>query len=112
MRNGKYELVVAPEGYPGMKYRGRYAYEHRVVYWQEHGQLPEVVHHANGDCRDNTPDNLVGMSAKEHDAIASGETMVALTCDGCGCEFHRELRNAPWNKGYRRAYCSRSCMHP
>lgn len=34
VKNGPYELVIAPEEYPGKKYRGRYAYEHRVNYWR------------------------------------------------------------------------------
>jgi len=69
MKNGPYELVVAPEDFPGKKYRGRYCYEHTLVYWKEHGVLPasdETIHHKNGDRRDNDPANLELSSRAEH----------------------------------------------
>ena len=61
MKNGPYELVVAPDGYPGKRYRGRYVYEHVLVWWANTGELPspgKVVHHKNGKQRDNRFRNL------------------------------------------------------
>jgi len=69
MRNGPYELVVAPPDYPGMHYRGRYCYEHHLVYWRAHGVVPEpgqVIHHIDGDKRHNVATNLELMEAGEH----------------------------------------------
>ena len=109
MKNGKYTLVTPPEDYPGKRYRGKYAYEHRVIFWQKNGYLPEIVHHDNDSKRDNAPDNLIGLTKPEHDAISEGETMVTLICGGCGQSFQRELRNAPWQKGAKMALCTRSC---
>ena len=33
MINGDYILVVAPDDYPGVRYREKYCYEHYLVYW-------------------------------------------------------------------------------
>jgi len=69
MRNGPYELIIAPKEYPGKLYRGRYAYEHHYVYWRETGQVVkegEVVHHKNDDTRDNRFENLELHTQIEH----------------------------------------------
>jgi hypothetical protein len=61
MRNGPYELVPAPEGYRGRKYRGKYVYEHRLMAEVKTGyylRADEVVHHKNGRKRDNRLSNL------------------------------------------------------
>lgn len=69
MRNGPYELVVAPDEYPGMKYRGRYCYEHHLVWWLKTGKTisaDEVIHHVNGQKRDNRFCNLEKMTRSDH----------------------------------------------
>lgn len=68
MKNGEYELVVAPKGYPGKRYRGRYAYEHHVEAWRKTGKNPtgKVVHHKNGSKRDNSHRNIEMTTEKEH----------------------------------------------
>lgn len=61
MRNGPYEMVVAPAGYPGKKYRGRYVYEHQLVWWKKTGKLVPlgfVLHHKNEHKRHNVFSNL------------------------------------------------------
>ncbi len=61
MRNGAYELVIAPAEYPGKKYRGRYVYEHQLVWWQNtETVVPEgyLIHHVNEEKRDNRFSNL------------------------------------------------------
>jgi HNH endonuclease len=89
MKNGPYELIVAPAEYPGKKYRGRYAYQHRVVYWQTHGELPPIVHHDNEEKRDNSPSNLAGKTREAHTAEHNAERTpkVVVTCGWCGCSF-------------------------
>lgn len=72
MRNGPYILVVAPEDYPGKKYRGRYVYKHILVFWKNTGRLPlpdHVIHHKNDDKHDNKFDNL----EEKHKGVHSGD---------------------------------------
>lgn len=112
MRNGKYELVIAPEGYPGKRYRGRYAYEHHVVFWKTHGRMPEpgmVVHHKNDQKRQNDPGNLEEMTRAGHSSHHSSQRPTAWTtliCAWCAEVFQRRNRHhKPWQE---RNYCCRS----
>jgi hypothetical protein len=98
MKNGPYELIVAPPEYPGKKYRGRYAYEHIVVFWQNMGRLPasgHVVHHRNGDRRDNRWENLEEKHGGQHSAEHNVERTVerhnitGYTHQKCRCEVCR-----------------------
>jgi len=69
MKNGKYILVICPDGYPGKRYRNRYAYEHIVEFWKKEGRIPyadHVVHHINEDYHDNSWQNLQEMLKSEH----------------------------------------------
>ena len=69
MKNGPYILIIAPENYPGKKYRARYAYEHHVVFWENTGQLCKeghVIHHKNEDKHDNRWGNLEEISKADH----------------------------------------------
>jgi hypothetical protein len=43
VRNGKYTLVVAPAEYPGMRYRGRYVYEHHLLCSNCHRELHDEI---------------------------------------------------------------------
>jgi len=118
MRNGPYELVVAPADYPGKRYRGRYVYEHHLVWWQHTGEVvPEghVVHHKNEHKRDNRFDNFELQAKPLHDA-AHGRlrrgptrhgTMNAYSnhrcrCDLCRTANTRRLNEWRWRTGRRR----------
>jgi len=116
MRNGNYEMMIAPAEYPGTRYRGRYCYEHHLVWWRYAGELAvadeKVIHHINGDMRDNRLENLQMVTVSEHSIIHStGKTYMPLVCAGCGVEFERECRNVNWKigNGQRNFFCSRSC---
>ncbi len=108
LRNGPYLLVRPPTGYPGKWYRGKYAYQHHVVYWRYRGRVPttlEVVHHKNGDKHDNRIANLEILSKSDHArGHARPTTMVDHICAGCGVAFQRR-KGA---RQYDRTFCCRS----
>lgn len=69
MKNGPYEMVIALKEYPGRKYRGRYVYEHHLVWWKHTGEiLPDgmLIHHKNENKRDNRFKNLELKSFSDH----------------------------------------------
>jgi hypothetical protein len=116
MKNGPYELVVAPDDYPGKRYRGRYCYEHYLVWWQTHGSLPgpgECIHHKNDNKRDNRPDNLGLKTKSKHTSDhsrARGRLMARFRCPHCGKEFMREKRLSHLTTSRKLLdFCSRRC---
>lgn len=117
MKNGPYELVIAPKEYPGKKYRNRYVYEHQLVWWQNTGELvPEdsLIHHKNHDKRDNRFENFELKSRKEHSAEHSRERRgadVYLHCDWCTEAFSIRSKNHKYKLSIRQETfcCSVSC---
>ncbi len=117
MRNGEYELVVAPEDYPGKKYRGRYCYEHHLVWWQNTGSLPgpdEVIYHRNDNKRDNRFKNLEkksnGKHSREHN-LQRGRKIAVIRCPACGETFERPARQTHLRmKATSITFCSRACI--
>lgn len=119
MKNGPYTLVIAPFSYPGKKYRGRYAYEHHVVWWEKYKEVPPdgfEIHHKNENHRDNRIENLIlltGSDHKKHHAqIRSLNSLVNFICFGCakkktlpGYIFRR--RNKKNKNGL---FCSGPCL--
>ena len=98
MKNGPYELIIAPEDYPGKKYRQRYAYEHHVVYWQHTGhvlQEGENIHHKNENKRDNRFINLELIKHIDHIEKHLSQRMITyakLECPICKKIFIKEKR--------------------
>ena len=116
MRNGPYELIVAPKEYPWKLYRGKYIYEHHYVYWKNMGcllEVGEVIHHKNGNRRDNRFVNLELLDGIEHSrqhTSKRGVAVVFLICPICFSLFMRERRQTHIIKQKcLYAYCSRSC---
>lgn len=115
MKNGPYILLKAPDKYPGKKYRGKYAYEHQIIFWLNTGIIPPKgyhVHHKNEIKTDNRFDNLEIISRSTHTYTHKkiGTDTVALTCNHCNKPFIREKRNYTYRKdnGQTRFYCCRS----
>jgi len=117
MKNGPYEMVVAPENYPGKKYRERYCYEHHLIWWLNHDYVPqkgEVIHHLNGNKRDNRLGNLELVNAADHNrqhTLERGRLFVELKCPRCNKVFQRRkscthLQNT---RGFPATFCSRAC---
>lgn len=118
MKNGPYTLVLAPEGYSGKKYRGLYAYEHHVVYWQANGEFPAgmQIHHIDGDHTNNIISNLRLVTKPEHHKL-HGELLrakhrIVFNCPVCdktctlkGNVYRTRMRASKSG----RLYCSRSC---
>jgi hypothetical protein len=118
MKNGKYTLIIAPDNYPGKKYRDRYAYEHTVKYWKANGSVPGPgmeIHHINGDHRDNRIKNLKLVTSMEHRKIHAEVNRVhphKYDCDNCGKEHQMAARNYryKWKAGQRFFFCSTKCQ--
>lgn len=120
MKNGPYELVIAPENYPGKKYRDRYVYEHHLIWWQNTATLvPDgmVIHHKNEQKRDNRFENLELMAkadhVKEHKSSPFNERgelkLQEAVCAWCGISFlvkGHSLRHR--KKANNNIFCSRS----
>ena len=116
MKNGDYNIVIAPPEYPGKKYRGRYCYEHRLVFWQTHGRLPdpgEVVHHKDEDKRNNVPKNLEDKPGPDHTRHHhKSAATVIVRCHYCGKEkviLKRKLGGKKW-AGLKYIYCDNKCQ--
>ena len=117
MRNGPYELVLAPKEYPGKLYRGKYAYEHHLVWWKNTGNLvldPMLIHHKNHHKRDNRYENLElqerGPHSARHNKERTGPIQyVELICAWCQRPFLIEKRNECSRKKAGNNHCSRSC---
>jgi hypothetical protein len=115
MKNGPYELVRAPDDYPGKRYRGRYCYEHILVWWRSTGKLPEsneVVHHKNGKQRDNRFTNLELKTRGDHTREHCEPAAVKKICCGfCGREFKVLARvvRAKKTRGQRKFFCTHAC---
>lgn len=119
MINGDYILVVAPPDYPGVKYRGRYCYEHRLVWWKEHNFLPkddEIIHHKDGNKHNNNIENLVLMTNKDHVAMHDRikpkrlKKLVKLLCPGCQKVFIRRKYNTFLCNGTKFTCCCKKCI--
>lgn len=103
---GKYTFVIAPD-HPMADKRGR-VLEHRYKMAMFIGRsltVKEVVHHKNGDTKDNRIENLELMARGAHTEKHRPANLLSLRCPRCDKEFVRAKRNA---RG-ERTFCSRSC---
>lgn len=92
-----------------------YVYEHRYVVERHLNRflLPkEVVHHKNGNAKDNRIGNLEvhtsGSHSVKHHAKKYGNTHVKVRCVECGAWFWR-TRAQSINRRTEKHYCSRKC---
>ena len=112
MRNGHYEMVKAPSQFPGKLYRGKYCYEHVLVWWLNTGTLPkksEVIHHVDHNKLNNTFKNLHLTSRSEHVKEHSEDrpkSILVIACSNCRKVFMRSKRNC--KNGLH--FCSSKCI--
>lgn len=113
---GDYYFAYVPE-HPNSNYNG-YVLLHRAIVENYLGRVldtNEVVHHKNGNKKDNRTENLQVMTNEEHVKLHNseiGRQFVTLKCPNCGKIFERDKRNSfldrP-NSAFHCSFCSRSC---
>lgn len=115
MKNGPYEMVKAPDAYPGMKYRGKYVYEHHLVWWTNTGKLvPEgfVIHHVNHEKRDNRIENLELIDRSAHSKDHAKEKLnppISMECGWCTTYIEVRARRFKLGSVTTKFFCSKSC---
>ncbi len=92
-----------------------YVLHHRVVVENHLSRLlnsNEVIHHRNGDKKDNRIENLEIMDKEAHARLhqsEKGRKWVKLKCPSCGVIFDREHNRTLLAKKSRYTCCSNSC---
>ena len=77
-----------------------YVFEHRVLMENKLGRLllsTEIVHHIDGNKKNNSIENLEVMASKEHNrqhTSSRGKKMCLLKCPECNELFTKEYRHA------------------
>lgn len=113
VKKGDY-LYAVVLGHPSAT-KSNYVLHHRVVVENSLGRLlgpEEVVHHINGNKKDNVISNLQITCSQEHAMIhgkEKGRMHCRLKCPECGVIFERAKNNTHIQKGGKFTCCSSKC---
>ena len=111
--NGNYVYVII-KNHPNATKNG-YIYEHRAIIENYIGRIlniNEVVHHINGNTKDNRIENLELMSRSEHSKqhiFSRGRKTVLLKCPECGIIFEIKKSNSFLQNKSKYSACSKYC---
>lgn len=92
-----------------------YVLEHRVIIENHLNRIlesHEVVHHINGNKKDNRIENLQVLSNEEHSCLHSLERLRLIDvyrCPNCYNIFERYNNQSSRSKKAKASFCSRSC---
>ena len=102
--------------YKGIKINGKIMDEHRHIMQTHLGRIlgyNEVVHHVNGDSKDNRLENLKVMSRKEHTVlhIAKPNAYMFIKCKKCDKSIKISIKKyiRDKNNGKHNVFCSHTC---
>lgn len=111
VKKGDY-LYAVVKGHP-MATKNNYVLLHRALVENHLGRYltrEEVVHHKDGNKKNNSIDNLQVMSAKSHGLLhKKPRKYVKLLCPGCGVIFDRPYNKTHLYREGRATFCSKVC---
>ena len=114
MKNGDYDLAIAPIEYTGKKYKGRYIPESHLVWWEYTGEIvkfPHLIHHKNNNKHDNKFKNLKKRHIQKHNFEHNYLKDIKVKCKNCNKLFkliQNDFRRRKKINKYR-LFCNRSC---
>jgi len=86
---------------------------HRIVAEQKIGRKllkEEIVHHINGNIRDNRPENLEITTPKKHSIYHNFKKRIQIKCHNCGKIILMREKLYQWKKNKNKnIYCSKEC---
>ena len=115
MSKFNYVQICGHKGHPNANRNGVIV-EHRLVmsdFLKRPLLAGEVVHHVNGNPKDNRIENLELTTVVEHPGKhARSKQMMTLNCAYCGRKFVKEARQikTKQKRGQVDFYCNRHCM--